>query len=139
MGQSSVALTSLTAAELAQNMQAVEQLKAALNGRTVSLVLPADLKLLADFLTRLTQLTEGAIAIIFLAPLPQRWRFLREASLLFFFATAYTLLPVAPFAALFSCLGYALTPSERFRAAFIGAFFLYQLMDLRLGSLWGAG
>ncbi|WP_293913180.1 hypothetical protein [Deinococcus sp.] len=139
LGDSGVALSSLTSSELAQNMGAVERLLNTPGTGPTRLIMPPDLAALADLLTRLTQITEGLVVLILLTPLPERWRWLREASLLFFFATAYTLLPVAPLAAQFACLGYAMTSSSRSRAAFIAAFFVYQLMDLRLGSLWGAG
>lgn len=137
LGQSAVALTSLTAGQLAQNMETVERVISTLRTAPVSLIGPPGLSVLADALTRATQVVEGGMALIFLAPLPNRWRWLREAGLLFFFLTAYTFLPVAPFATQLAYLGYALTRSDQFRAAFIAAYFLYQLVDLSLRGVWG--
>lgn len=137
LGQSAVVLTELTGAQLTQNMSAVERLLSTTGVPSTSLITPPGVRVLADLLTRATQITEGWLALVFLAPLPGRWRWLREASLLFFFLTAYVILPVAPFATLFACLGYTLTRSDGFRAAFVAAYFLYQLADLSLGSIWG--
>lgn len=138
LGQSAVALTGLTATQLAHNLAAVERVLSTPQVGPVSLIAPPGLGVLADVLTRATQALEGWMALIFLAPLPVRWHWLREASLLFFFLTAYAVLPVAPFATQLAYLGYALTRSNRFRAAFIAAYFVYQLVDLLLGRIWGA-
>lgn len=137
LGQGAVALTELTRAQLEQNMAAVERVLSAPGTAPVLLLAPPGLGVLADVLTRATQVAEGWLALVFLVPLPARWRWLREASLLTFFLTAYTVLPVAPFATQLAYLGYAFTRSDRFRAAFVAAYFVYQLADLGLGSVWG--
>ncbi len=44
-----------------------------------------------------TVLLEGAVAVTYLAPLPERWRWLRDATILLFVATTYPLAPVTGF------------------------------------------
>lgn len=136
LGQSAVVLTELTGPQLAENMAAVERVIAAPGAASTSIIVPPGLGMLADILTRATWVMEGWMALVFLSPLSTRWRRLREASLLVFFVTAYTLLPVAAFATQLAYLGYALTRSDRYRAAFIAAYFAYQLADLGLGRVW---
>jgi hypothetical protein len=137
MGEAAVALTGLTQGQLANNVTAVETVLSTQGASQATLFAPPGLSKLADLLTLATQVTEGLLALLFLAPLTARWRWLREAGLLVFFLTAYTLIPVAPFATQFAYLGYAMTNSAKFRAMFIAAFFVYQLTDLLLGSVWG--
>lgn len=133
MGNVGVALTHLTPADLAQNIERVQQVISNPQAGSVALMMPAELPGWANLLTFTTQLLEGGIALVFLAPLPERWRWWREATLLLFFLTAYTLLPVGSFAAQFACMGYAMTTSTRLRTAFIASFFLFQAMNLLLG------
>lgn len=136
LGQTAVALTSLTQEQLTQNMRAVEDVLSFSTASPATLIAPSDVARLADLLTRTTQVVEGLLAACFLLPLSGRWQWLREASLLGFFVTAYTALPVAPFSTQFAYLGYALTPSPVYRAVFIAAYLISQVADLRLGALW---
>jgi hypothetical protein len=53
----------------------------------------------------LTVVIEGAVAVTFLAPLRQRWRWLRDATLLVFIAATYPLAPVLGFGWLLICMG----------------------------------
>jgi hypothetical protein len=60
---------------------------------------------LSVLLAWLTVVIEGAVAIVFLAPLRARWRWLRDAALLVFVAATYPLAPVLGFAWLLICMG----------------------------------
>jgi hypothetical protein len=53
----------------------------------------------------LTVIFEGAVAITFLAPLPERWRWLRDATLIGFIIATYPLAPVLGFGWLLICMG----------------------------------
>lgn len=139
LGQTAVLLTSLTQEQLMQNIRNIDSVISFSTTSPARIIAPPDVSVLADVLTRATQFVEGTLALCFLVPLPRRWQWLREASLIGFFVTAYTILPVAPFSTQFAFLGYALTTSPVYRAVFIASYFIAQLADLRLGSLWADG
>ncbi len=116
---------------------AVERVLSSPETAQTTLIANAGVGRLADVVTTMTLVAEGLTALIFLLPLSLRWRWLRDTNLIFFMLTAYTLIPVAPFATQLAYLGYAVTNSKRIRAAYITLFFVYQLSDLILGSAWG--
>jgi hypothetical protein len=66
-------------------------------------------------------LMEAAVAVVFLLPLPARWRWARHALLLVFCAATYPIAPVAGFGWLLLAIGVSQAPSSpQWRAAYIG-------------------
>jgi hypothetical protein len=70
-----------------------------------TLVVPSAITSISAPLAWLTMALEAAVAITFLAPLPERWRWLRDATLIGFIATTYPLAPVLGFGWLLVCMG----------------------------------
>lgn len=84
----------------------------------------ARFRALVQALTWATLLVEGALALVFLVPLPGRLVALRHALLLAFCAGTYAVAPVAGFGWLLLSMGVAQTPpaSRRWRAAYLAVF-----------------
>lgn len=61
---------------------------------------------------------EAAVALVFLAPLPLRWGWLRHAVLVAFAATTYLIVPIGGFGTLLLVLGAAMATSDRGRTAY---------------------
>lgn len=136
LGLTTGLFTGLSASELYRNIEQVNDLLNNPSARLLQLHFTPRLVWMADALTRLIQLIESLIACIFFIPWQGAWTAFRELSLIFFFLTAYTILPVAPFATLFAVLGYAIAHSPYSRTFFIAAFFIFQLVDLTMGRIW---
>jgi hypothetical protein len=85
---------------------------------------PPRFRTLAQALTFGTLAIEGALAALFLLPLPGRLRFARHALLLVFCAGTYALAPVAGFGWLLLSMGVAQTEPawRRLRLAYLGLF-----------------
>jgi hypothetical protein len=82
---------------------------------------------LAPVLTWLTILLEAAVAAAFLTPLPRRWRWLRDVTLLAFVASTYVLAPVIGFGWLLLAMGVVqsdLSPKLRNRLYVAGFAFV---------------
>jgi hypothetical protein len=80
-----------------------------------------------------TVLLEGAVAVTFLAPLQQRWRWLRDAAVTLFVATTYPLAPVTGFGLLvlsMSVMVSELHPRVR-TALYVAAFIFVSLTSER--------
>lgn len=91
---------------------------------------------LAPVLTWLTILLEAAVAVAFLAPLPQRWRWLRDATLLTFVASTYVLAPVIGFGWLLLAMGVVQSDlSAKLRNRLYVAGFAFVALTLLRGVL----
>jgi hypothetical protein len=79
---------------------------------------------LAALMTGATVALEGALAAVFLLPLPARFLLLRHALLLFFCVTTYALAPIAGFGWLLLSMGVAQTDLawRRLRLAYVACF-----------------
>lgn len=127
-------VTGLTQDQLQHNIQTITSLLNQSSTLTVPLIRPPNIALTAEVFTRLTQVLEVALAVVFLAPLPRHRVVWRDLALILFFITAYSVLPVPSFAVLLACIGFASASSPVTRAFFVLAFFLWQLITLPFGS-----
>jgi hypothetical protein len=85
----------------------------------------------ARSLTWLTIAIEAAVAVTFLVPLPRRWAWLRDLTLVLFVASAYVLLPVVTFGVLLAAMGLAQSslPEPRATALYLAVALLIVVMS----------
>jgi len=88
---------------------------------------------ITPFLAWGTILLEGSVAVTFLAPLRERWRWLRDAAVLLFVATTYPLAPVTGFGLLVLSMAVIASelPSRRRTALYVAAFVFVSLTSER--------
>ncbi|MXV19996.1 hypothetical protein [Deinococcus xianganensis] len=134
IGVTTQLLTGLTQDQLQHNIQVITELLKQSSTVTVPLIKPPHIALTAEVFTRATQVTEVALAAVFLAPLAPRQVVWRDVALIFFFVSAYSVLPVPSFAVLLACIGFASASSSVTRSFFLLAFFLWQVVTLPFGS-----
>lgn len=93
--------------------------------------------LLGPPLAWLTILIEGAVAVAYLAPLPDRFRWARDATLLLFIVATYPLAPVIPFGWLLIAMGAATSdlPPRIVAPTYVAAFVLVGLLSERSALL----
>jgi hypothetical protein len=92
---------------------------------------------LAKFLTWWTVLIEGMLGTLFLLPASKKTSWLRNATLILFAITTYSVAPVRGFGWMLMLLGLAQTePEERtFRWGYLGALLLIQAYMIPVGDL----
>lgn len=99
----------------------------------VQMVVGSAIVQLAPLLAWATVLIEGAVAVTFLAPLRQRWRWLRDVTLLVFVVATYPVAPVIGFGKLLLAIGAMqseLRPAWR-NAVYVTAFVVVSMLAER--------
>ncbi|UBV44567.1 hypothetical protein LAJ19_17480 (plasmid) [Deinococcus taeanensis] len=134
IGLTTQVFTGLTQEQLQHNILAITDLLSQSVTSTVALARPPNIAPTAQVFTLLTQMLEGVLAVVFLAPLAGNKVILRDIALILFFITAYIILPIPSFAVLLACIGYAIASSPATRAFFLLAFFLWQIITLPFGN-----
>ncbi len=88
---------------------------------------------ITPFLAWATIFLEGAVAVTFLAPLRERWRWLRDAAVLAFVATTYPLAPVTGFGLLILSMAVIVSeqPRRRRTVLYVAAFVFVSLTSER--------